>query len=156
MKKYLDDAKEEMKRADHLLYVSLKYTRTVDVIRSTIQRLILAYDAIMNELLEFAQKKKKIKIIPTAPTMKADSLKEAFKEDEIIIENLNFYLLLRKLIKAKRIDKREEYRRHVTMTVHFTDQDLMEVNIDILKEYYFKTKEFIDYIEEQIFKQKVI
>ena len=32
---------EELKRVDHLVYVSLKYTRTVDVIRSIIDRLII-------------------------------------------------------------------------------------------------------------------
>ncbi len=34
MTDYLDNAKNEMKRVDHLLFVSLKYTRTVDVIKS--------------------------------------------------------------------------------------------------------------------------
>ena len=32
-----DNAKQELKRADHLLYVTLKYTRTVDVIKNTIK-----------------------------------------------------------------------------------------------------------------------
>ena len=40
MNTYLDKAKSELKRADHLIFVSLKYTRTVDVIRSIIERLI--------------------------------------------------------------------------------------------------------------------
>ncbi len=38
----LDLAKEEIKRADHLMYVSLKYTRTVDILKSIIERLINA------------------------------------------------------------------------------------------------------------------
>ena len=41
---HLDEAKEEIKRADHLIYISLKYTKTVDVIKITIQRLINAFD----------------------------------------------------------------------------------------------------------------
>ena len=40
MKDYLDDVKNEVKRVDHLIYVSLKYTRTVDVIRSVVERII--------------------------------------------------------------------------------------------------------------------
>ena len=31
MNENIHDAKQEMKRVDHLIYVSLKYTRTVDV-----------------------------------------------------------------------------------------------------------------------------
>ncbi len=34
-----DSALQELKRADHLIYVTLKYTRTVDVIKNTIKRL---------------------------------------------------------------------------------------------------------------------
>ncbi len=151
MKRYLDEAKEELKRADHLLYVSLKYTRTVDVIRSVIQRLITTYDAVINALLEYALKKKKIKTLPTAPAMKADVLKNVFKNDEKIVDNLNFYLLLRKIIKAK-TTKREEYRRHVTMTAHITPTQVVEVNTDILKEHYFKTKDFLEYVKEEVIK----
>ena len=33
MKEALDNAKEELKRVDHLFYVSLKYTRTADMMR---------------------------------------------------------------------------------------------------------------------------
>jgi len=152
MKKYLDDAQEELKRADHLLYVSLKYTRTVDVIRSVIERLITTYDAMMDSLLEYAMKKKKIKTLPTAPAMKADVLKEVFKDNENIVDNLDFYLSLRRIMKARKITKREEYRRHVTMTAYLTNTHLVEVDMDILKEYYFKTTDFLEYIQEEIIK----
>ena len=152
MKKYLDDAKEELKRADHLLYVSLKYTRTADVIMSVIKRLVTAYDAIMDALLEYALKKKKIKTLPTAPAMKANILKEVFKDNEKIVDNMDFYLLLRKVIKARKITKREEYRRHVTMTAHITSTHKIEINTDLLKEHYFKTKDFLEYLQEEIIK----
>ena len=39
---YLEDAKDELKRADHLVFISLKYTRTCDIIRNTIERIINA------------------------------------------------------------------------------------------------------------------
>ena len=43
MKEALDNAKEELKRVDHLFYVSLKYTRTADMMRHLIERLINAF-----------------------------------------------------------------------------------------------------------------
>jgi hypothetical protein len=52
MKESLSEAFEELKRADHLIYVSLKYTRTVDVIKSIIERLINAYDDAIITLLD--------------------------------------------------------------------------------------------------------
>ena len=36
----LENAKEELKRVDHLIFVSLKYTRTVDVLLNVINRII--------------------------------------------------------------------------------------------------------------------
>ena len=40
MKESFDEAVQELKRVDHLFWVSLKYTRTVDVIKHVIDRLI--------------------------------------------------------------------------------------------------------------------
>ena len=63
MKELLKDAKEELKRVDHLIYVSLKYTRTVDVIRNVIDRLISSFDFVADGLLQKALDEKKIKEI---------------------------------------------------------------------------------------------
>ena len=40
MTENLENAKEELKRIDHLIYVTLKYTRTVDVLLSVVERMI--------------------------------------------------------------------------------------------------------------------
>jgi hypothetical protein len=47
----LDESKEELKRVDHLIYVSLKYTRTVDVLRNVVARLLAALDYALLSLL---------------------------------------------------------------------------------------------------------
>ncbi len=51
---FLETAQDELKRADHLMFVSLKYTRTVDVIKSIITRLKAAIDAGFEVLLQAA------------------------------------------------------------------------------------------------------
>ena len=56
MKESLQDAKEELKRIDHLIYVTLKYTRTVDVFLSIIERMINSYEFIIDVLLKIAVK----------------------------------------------------------------------------------------------------
>ena len=56
----LEEAKEELKRVDPLVFVSLKYTRTVDVIKSVLERLIAAYEFIVMELLEYIKEQKKV------------------------------------------------------------------------------------------------
>ncbi len=147
----LEDAREEMKRADHLLYVSLKYTRTVDVLKSLLERLTNAIDAIIDGLLDFALEKKKIKEKPENLGLKGTLVKKTFK-DETINEMIDFSLTLKKINRAE-FKRSREFRRHVTMTA-ITDTGIVEINIDIIKEHYFKTKSYLDYAEEIIFGKK--
>jgi len=75
---YLDEAIEELKRVDHLVYVSLKYTRTVDVIKSTVGRLINAFDFAVQQLLEHAKEKKKLDNNPGAHDLRCNILQNLF------------------------------------------------------------------------------
>lgn len=152
MNEYLDNAKEELKRADHLIFVSLKYTRTVDVLKSVVERLINAFDFGIIALLEYLkEKKKKIKEYPNVVLIKCDLIKKKFKDNELS-NYLDFYLLLRKVSKAK-FTKRLEYRRHVTMIAD-VDGNFVEINLDNLKEHYNKTQDFINYVEMIVDRKK--
>ena len=143
----LNEAKEEIKRADHLLYVTLKYTRTIDIIRNTIMRLIGAYDNAVIYALEFLKNKKKIKHIPLTPVGRAELLRDNLKRDIKILDHMNDYFLLRKIYRAE-YTKKEEFRKNVTLTVMHNDE-VIEINIHKLEEIYYKTKELIDYIAEK-------
>jgi hypothetical protein len=143
------NAVEELKRVDHLIFVSLKYTRTVDVIKNTVKRIIACYDFGMDALLLYAKEKKLVDEIPLIPALKLELLEKTFKDNKELLDNLKFYLELRKVIKAE-YSKREEYRRHVTMTAHLSDKRSIEVNIDILREFYEKTKSFITLVKNII------
>ena len=151
MEESLEDAKEEIKRVDHLFYVSLKYTRTVDMIRNMIGRLISTFDCCILSLLKYAQQKKKIKEIPPTPIPKCELLVKTYK-DLNIKEYTDLYLLFRKLTRAP-YTKREEYRRHVTMISKIGDEKI-ETDIDILKEYYDKLTEFLLLVQETIRSKK--
>lgn len=143
----LNDAKGEMQRADHLLFVTLKYTRTIDVIKSVIARLANAYDNAVIHALEVLKKKRKIKEIPLTPVSRAEMLRDLYKRDILILDAMNTYFFLRKVANAE-YTKREEFRKNVTLTV-MHKEEVIEVNIKTLEEYYNKTKEFIDYINEK-------
>ncbi len=146
MNEYLDEARQELKRVDHLVYVSLKYTRTVDVIKSVVERLINAFDFALLELLNYLKEKKKIKEIPQSPGLKADLIEKNFHNQELN-SYISFYLMLRKISRAQ-YTKREEYRRHVTMIASLDNGETVELNIDILKEDYDKTKQFLDFVTQ--------
>jgi hypothetical protein len=144
----LVEAHEELKRADHLFHVTLKYTRTVDVLKSVIERLINAFNFGMTALLLQAQLNGKIDAVPKIPLVKAEKIKEIYTCDKNICDFQNFFMLLRKINKAK-FEKDREYRRHVTMTAK-TEEGAAEITIDIIGDYFRKTKEFISCVEDYV------
>ncbi len=143
-------AVEEFKRVDHLYYVTLKYTRTVDVIRSTIERLITLFEYGVESLLKVMKEEKKIDEIPSNPVGRATILLEI--GDEINKRYIESYLKLRKIIKLD-YTKKEEFRRHVTMIVEFEGQTL-EFSIDSLMDYYVMAREFLSYLKTRVEKYK--
>lgn len=144
MNELLEDAVNELKRADHMIFVSLKYTRTVDVIKNILERLILCYDCVFDYLIEYLKEQKKIDEIPAVRTKKIDVLKEYFSNRPEFEAFLDFYQLMRRINKAE-FTRRQEFRRHVTMTVILEDEGAIELNIDSIHEYYLKTKSFVDF-----------
>lgn len=153
MKESFDLAIQELKRVDHLFWVSLKYTRTVDVIKSVIERLINCIGFGLEALLKYAKEKKLVTHIPENAGLRCDLLKETFPDNAELLDYINFYLRLRKLSKAE-YTRREEFRRHVTMIATIDKGEIVEVNIDILKEYYDRTKNFIFLVKKTINEEK--
>lgn len=144
MSEKLEEAIGELKRADHMIYVSLKYTRTVDVIKNILERLISCFDFTFEYLIDNLKDLKKIEELPTARTKKMEVLKDYFKNNAEFTDYLDFYLLLRRIDKAN-FTRRQEFRRHVTMTAILEDNKIVELNIDSIHEYYNKTKAFVDF-----------
>ena len=142
-----DNAKQELKRADHLIYVSLKYTRTVDVIKNTIKRLINAFDFAVLEALEWSIKKRKIKKISDITKLRAEDLAKVYPDMKTYID---FYNLLKRVDRAE-YQKKEEYRKNVTMIV--TDEMMLEINIPKIREYFDKTKEFVEWVDNLVKKK---
>ena len=147
MQESLHFAKEELKRADHLINVSLKYTRTVDVLKSIIERMINAYDNAIDALLKLAKEQKRIATIPELPRMRAETIKKVYDTPEVNAY-IEFYYLLRKIDKSE-FERAREYRRHVTMTA-FIDSKEIEITIDIMYDYFEKIKDFIFFAEKAI------
>ena len=153
MKEAYHEAIQELKRVDHLFWVSLKYTRTVDVIKHVIDRLISCIGFGLEALLKYAKEKKLITSVPTNVGLRCDILKKTFPDNSELIDYINFYLMLRKLSKAE-YSKKEEFRRHVTMIATIDKGEIVNVDIDTLKEYYEKTKIFVIFIRKIINEEK--
>ncbi len=140
------DASEELKRADHLLYVTLKYTKNIDVIKNSIRRLINACDFAILDVMEWLKSKKKIKEIPLMPIARAMEIKRYFRKIDIL-EFINFYLLLKKIDRAE-YTKKEEFKKNVRLIAMDENGESWEVNIEKLYEFFERTKDFVKYVEE--------
>ena len=145
----LQSAVQELKRADHSIAVSLKYTRTVDVIKSIVERLINTIGFELDALVAHAKTQKKIAEVSALPRVKVEQVKKLYETDRTIVDFCDFYLLLRRIDKAK-FDRTQEYRRHVTMTAHLDDGGSVEITIDIISDYFERTKEFLNYVSRLI------
>ena len=141
---FLEEAESELKRADHLLFISLKYTRTCDIILNTIKRLISAIDFAILALLEQLKKEKKIKTIPDSPIERANLVKEKIKNAKKYIE---YYMLFKFLVKAE-YEAKEEYRKNLALITK--GKRKVVVTEDVLEKYFYATKEFLDFVKERI------
>jgi len=145
----LRDAHEELKRVEHLVYVSLKYTRTVDVILNILNRMVDAYAFMMEALLRKASEEGRQFDDNDAAVARAELVAELFKDDAKIVDNVELYLLLRKLLRAKNVERENEYRRHVTMKTHVDGREEI-VNIDIITNYYLFQRDFLDHLHKMV------
>tara|TARA_Y100000310_G_scaffold282342_1_gene303461 strand:+ start:779 stop:1246 length:468 start_codon:yes stop_codon:yes gene_type:complete len=152
MNEYIEEAHEELKRLEHIIYVSLKYTRTVDVLINALNRLINIYDLIIEALLEKAREEDLIPSLPKSPALRSTKLANLYEEDPELQKFLSFYLFMRTVLNSP-YTKRQEYRRHVTLIVKLDDATA-EVDSDNLINCEKFAHKFFDYAYEKIIGKK--
>ena len=148
MSEKLENIIKEKISADHLLYVSMKYTKTCDVMINLIKRWKIMMDLSFDALLEKAKKKKIIKKIPDAPKLKIDTVRTAFAKYPEIIDALNEYQMF-KLIDVLPKTKENEFRKGVCLRVTYKMEEI-EIDLDKLKEYSEILEKFITFIKSYL------
>ncbi len=137
----MEDIIQEKISADHLLYVSLKYTKTCDVMINLILRWSKMIETSIEEILKRAKKKKKISSIPTNPLGKIEQVKKLFKKDKNFQEVIDMYEMFRKIEGLKR-ERIGEFRKNVTLKVFYRGKEI-NINLEQLKIYADKLEKFI-------------
>lgn len=127
--------------ADHLLYVSLKYTKTCDVIINLLLRWKIMIELAMDKLVEIARKKKKWKQVPDAPRAKLVQLKKIYAHDKLITDVLILYELFRDIEGLDKV-RENEFRKGVNLRVDYKGETI-NINLDKLKEYSTLLEKFI-------------
>jgi hypothetical protein len=144
----MQDIEKELKSAQHLLYVSMKYTKTCDVIINLMFRWQQLISISINKILEYAKKKRMISKIPATPVEKLDAVRELFKREEIIQRTLDLYEFFRRLPKLEQI-REHEFRKNVALKVIDKEQ-VIEINMDMLKSWNMLIDDFIKFTRHLI------
>jgi hypothetical protein len=145
MNEKMNEAYEELKRVEHLIYVSLKYTRTVDVILNILTRMTDGYALMVDALIEYETEQGKVTFEPESIIERAMLVKQVFANDDVVVDNMELYLLLRKLLRAKNVERENEYRRYVTMKTIVDGREEI-VTIDIITNYCLYQREFFSHV----------
>ena len=140
----MEDIIKEKISADHLLYVSLKYTKTCDVIINLLSRWKNMIDRGIDRLIEKAKKEKKWKPIPDAPRARVIQLKQIYSKSSEILSALELYELFRELDKLEKV-RENEFRKGVNLRVTYRGQ-VININLIQLKDYATILEKFISYI----------
>ncbi|MDO8460476.1 MAG: hypothetical protein Q7S74_05170 [Nanoarchaeota archaeon] len=141
----MEDIIKEKISADHLLYVSLKYTKTCDVIINLLSRWKNMIEKGIDRLVERAKKERKWKPVPNAPRAKLIQLKRIYINNQIISETLNLYEFFRDIDKLDKV-RENEFRKGVNLKVFYKNQ-IININLDKLKEYASLLERFISSIK---------
>ncbi|HLD10609.1 MAG TPA: hypothetical protein VJB89_00880 [Candidatus Nanoarchaeia archaeon] len=135
---------EELKRADHLVYVSLKYTRTTDVMMNAIKRMIAAYElSITNYLIEL-KKQKKLNDVPFSKNERALLVSKLLGNK--IKKHMSLYNILKRIEKSEYTGT-EEFRKNVTLKTKGVKS--IEVKMVNLYEFLDITKEFVKILNKE-------
>ena len=137
----MEEIIQEKISADHLLYVSLKYTKTCDVIVNLILRWRKMIERSITEVLKHAKKKKKIPDIPENPKGQIEIIRKLMKKDQNFIDVIDMYEMFRK-IEELRKERIGEFRKNVTLKVFYRGEEI-NINLEKLKEYADRLERFI-------------
>lgn len=137
----MEEIIQEKISADHLLYVSLKYTKTCDVILNLTLRWKKMIETAIDEMLKHAKKKKKISSISPNPIGKIEQIRKLFKKDKEFSKVMDIYEMFRK-IKELRKERIGEFRKNVALKVLYRGKEI-NINLDQLKIYAEQLENFI-------------
>ena len=131
--------------ADHLLYVSLKYTKTCDVIQNLLLRWANMIELALEFLIEKLKKQKKWKVVPDAPLARLLQLKRIYASDALISRILDMYEMFRDIERLEKV-RENEFRKGVNLKVFYKGNEV-NVNLLTLNEYAELLERFISILK---------
>jgi len=142
----IEEIIKEKTSADHLMYVSLKYTKTCDVILNLLARWKSLIEISFDAILENRVVAGKIPVMPTNPKQRIEFMKKYFKKSEGVQSVIPLYVFFKRVPDLKKT-REGEFRKNVNLKV-FEANRVTEINMDKLAEYYEVVEGFIGEVKE--------
>ena len=137
---------KEKTSADHLLYVSLKYTKTCDVILNLLARwkslIELSFDSIIQTYVDLG----KIPEMPISPKQRIEFIKKYFKKFENVKAIIPIYVFFKRIPDCSK-SREGEFRKNVNLKVKLPN-DVVNINLIKLDEYSLLVDNFMKDIKE--------
>ena len=142
----IEEIMKEKTSADHLLYVSLKYTKTCDVILNLLARwkslIELSFDALIGERIEAG----KIPNMPESPKQRIEFMKKYFKKSVEIQEVIPLYIFFKRVPDLTKT-REGEFRKNVNLKI-IESTKTTEINMEKLGEYADIVEKFISSVRK--------
>ena len=142
----IEDIIKEKTSADHLLYVSLKYTKTCDVILNLLARWKSLIEISFDVLLENGIEAGKVPHAPRSPKQRIEFMKKYFKKSEEIQAVVPLYIFFKRVPDLNKT-RRGEFRKNVCLNV-IESAKTTEINMEKLGEYAEIVERFISQVKK--------
>jgi len=144
----IEEIIKEKTSADHLLYVSLKYTKTCDVILNLLARwkslIEISFDAILENRVEAG----KIPAMPATPKERIEFIKKYFKKFEDIQNVVPLYIFFKRIPDLNK-SRSGEFRKGVNLKIveptRTTDIDMIKLGeyYEIIEKFMIEVKKIL-------------
>ena len=144
----MEEIIKEKISADHLLYVSLKYTKTCDVILNLLLRWRKMIETAIDKILNHAKKRKKISSVSSNPVGRIEQIRKLFKKDKEFLKVIDMYEMFRKVNELRK-ERIGEFRKNVNLRVFYRGKEIninleqLKIYADMLEKFISTTKQFL-------------
>lgn len=142
----IEEIIKEKTSADHLLYVSLKYTKTCDVILNLLARwkslIEISFDAILEKNFEEGNIPRKA----ASPKERIEFIKKYFSKDVSVQDIVPVYIFFKRVPDLPKT-REGEFRKNVNLKV-IEPNKTTEVNMEKLSEYSAQVDKFISEVKK--------
>ncbi|MCH7850709.1 MAG: hypothetical protein IH845_03650 [Nanoarchaeota archaeon] len=144
----IEEIIKEKTSADHLMYVSLKYTKTCDVILNLLARWKSLIELSFDTILEKDVSNGKIPRMPATPKERIGFIRKYYKKSEEIQEVLPLYIFFRRVPDLNKT-REGEFRKNVNLKVIEPGKTTV-INLEKLAEYYDIVEKFMGEVKKRL------